>query len=123
MTDAPLDQVEEPVDLEELALDLEEPAPVNETPEERKRRHARIRQRRKRRRDEAAKQRAAAVPVTFEAYKGTQADLALICELGGFEEQAEAITLILRNVADLARRDRHAFEQFVSIPSRKEAQQ
>lgn len=123
MTDAVLDQVEEPIDLEELALDLEEPAPANETPEERKRRHARIRQRRKRRRDEAAKQRAAAVAVTFEAYKGTQADLALICEHGGFEEQAEAITLILRNVADLARRDRHAFEQFVSIPSRKEAQQ
>lgn len=123
MTDEQLDQVEDPVDFEELALDLEEPAPANETPEERKRRHARIRKRRQRRRQEHAALRAASQPITFEAYKGTQADLALICELGGFEEQAEAITLILRNVADLARRDRHAFEQFVSIPSRKEAQQ
>lgn len=123
MTDEQLDQAEAPVDFEDLALDLEEPAPANETPEERKRRHARIRKRRQRRRQEHAALRAASLPITFEAYKGTQADLALICELGGFEEQAEAITLILRNVADLARRDRHAFEQFVSIPSRKEAQQ
>lgn len=123
MTDEQLGQVEAPFDFEELALDLEEPAPANETPEERKRRHARIRKRRQRRRQEHAALRAASQPITFEAYKGTQADLALICELGGFEEQAEAITLILRNVADLARRDRHAFEQFVSIPSRKEAQQ
>lgn len=123
MTDEQLDQAEAPVDFEELALDLEEPAPANETPEERKRRHARIRKRRQRRRQEHAALRAASQPITFEAYRGTQADLALICELGGFEEQAEAITLILRNVADLARRDRHAFEQFVSIPSRKEAQQ
>lgn len=92
-----------------------------ESKEERQRRMARDRQRRKRLADEAKRVRAASRPVTFDAYQGTQDDLALICELGGFEVQAEAITLILRNVADLARRDRHAFEQFISIPSRKEA--
>jgi hypothetical protein len=94
--------------------------PQNETKADRERRLARDRQRRKRLADENAKLRAAAVPVTFEAYKGTQADLALICELGGFEEQAEAITLILRHVANLAKRDRHAFDELIRIPSRPE---
>lgn len=112
-----------PTDLEALAFDLEEPAPDGETAEDRKRRHARIRKRRQRRRQEIAQLRASSVPVTFEAYKGTQADLALICELGGFEEPAEAITLILRNVADLARRDGHAFAEFIRIPSRTEVDQ
>lgn len=91
-----------------------------ETKEERVRRLNRDRQTRKRLADAAAAVRAEALPITFEAYKGTQADLALICELGGFEERAEAITLILRNVADLARRDRHAFAAFTRIPSRPE---
>jgi hypothetical protein len=95
-------------------------APQNETKEDRTRRLARDRKRKQRLAEENAKVRAAAVPVTFEAYKGTQADLALICELGGFEEQAEAITLILRNVANLAKRDRHAFDEFIRIPSRPE---
>jgi len=109
---------EDAVELADLSLDLEEPAPAGETAEERKRRHARIRKRRQRRREELATLRAASRPITFEAYQGTQADLALICELGGFEEPAEAITLILRNVAELGRRDHHAFEQFTRIPSR-----
>lgn len=95
-------------------------APVQETKEERARRLARDRKRKQRLAEENARVRAEAVPVTFEAYKGTQQDLALICALGGFEEQAEAITLILRNVANLAKRDRHAFEEFIHIPSRDE---
>lgn len=94
-----------------------------ETKEERTRRLARERQQRKRTADAAAAVRAEAQPITFEAYKGTQADLALICELGGFDERAEAITLILRNVADLARRDCHAFAAFIRIPSRPEVDQ
>lgn len=97
--------------------------PALETKEERERRQARDRQQRKRTKDAAAAVRAEAQPITFEAYKGTQADLALICELGGFEEQAEAITLILRNVAELARRDCHAFAEFIRIPSRPEVLQ
>lgn len=95
-------------------------APPLETKEQRARRKARERQQRKRQKDAAAAVRAEAQPISFEfdAYRGTHADLALICERGGFEEQAEAITLILHNVADLARRDRHAFAEFIRIPSR-----
>lgn len=101
---------------------MTELAPL-ETKEGHIRRLACERQKRKRTADAAAAVRAEALLITFEAYKGTQADLALICELGGFEEPAEAITLILRNVADLARRDGHAFGAFVRIPSRAEVVQ
>jgi hypothetical protein len=104
-------------DLASLALDIEEPALEGETPADRQRRHARIRKRRQRRREELEKLRASSVLVTFEAYKGTQADIELICAVGGFDEQDEAITLILRNVADLARRDSQAAVDFLRIPS------
>jgi hypothetical protein len=99
--------------------------PALETKEERDRRLARVRQQRKRQADAAAAVRGEAQPIAFEfdAYRGTHADLALICERGGFEEQAEAITLILHNVAELARRDCHAFAEFIRIPSRHEVLQ
>lgn len=104
-------------------FDLHEPATEGETPEDRTRRLARIRKRKERQRDAAAALRNGATTITFDAYQGTQDDLALICAEGGFDQVEEAMTLLLRNVADLARRDSHAFKQLVKFPSRKDAAQ
>jgi len=92
-----------------------------ESKEERARRKARERQARKRLKDAAAAARAQAREVKFDAYKSTQESLELICQLGGFEEEAEALTLIIHNVAELAKRDRHAFDLLTRIPSRSSA--
>lgn len=105
------------------SFDLYEPAPEGETPDERKRRQARIRKRKQRLAEAKAALEKGVIPVSFDAYPGTAEDVATICDAGEFEEFQEAITLILRNVAELARRDRHAFAKFISIPSRKEADQ
>lgn len=101
---------------------------MNESKEERSRRKARERKQRQREKKIKSEEKEAekwaalgAQPISFIAYKGTIADLALIRELGGFEgdeADEEAITLILHNVAALARRDRHAFDRFTAIPSR-----
>lgn len=67
------------------------------------------RQRRKRERD--AKHRAAvgAQKFKWETYTGTRADLELMQQVGGFDEPAEVITLAVRYLAGLARRDPAAF--------------
>lgn len=112
-----------PAPIDPERFDLHEPAPEGEKAEDRARRLARIRKRKQRLAEAMAALQKGAVTVSFEAYPGTADDVATICDAGEFEEFQEAITLILRNVADLARRDRHAFAQFVSFPSRKEADQ
>ena len=87
-----------------------------ESKAERQRRLARERKARQREREaeEALKGR----KVEFIAYRATQDSLALICEVGGFEQEEEALTLMIHNIAELARRDRHAFDKFTAIPSR-----
>lgn len=102
-------------------FDLHDPAPADETPEDRKKRLARIRQRKKRSADAQAALRGGAKDYPFEAYAGTQSDIAQLCQLGGFEEFQEMFTVVLRNLADLAARDSHAVKQYLAIPSRKDA--
>ena len=102
-------------------FDLHEPAPADESPEDRKKRLNRIRQRKKRAADALALLRNGAKDYPFEGYTGTQNDIAQLCQLGEFEEFQEMFTLVLRNLADLAARDSHAAKQFFAIPSRKEA--
>lgn len=49
----------------------------------------------------------------MELYQGTREALARICQAGQFSEPAEAITLLVHNVADLAERDPSRFAEFI----------
>lgn len=107
--------------MSEDEFDLHEPVPEGETPEERKRRRARIRKRKQRAAEAAAQLRGGAKSYALEAYTGTQGDIELLNQLGEFEEFQEMFTVVLRNLADLAKCDSHAAKQFLVIPSRKDA--
>lgn len=109
-------------------------------------RQNRERQQKKRLRDAQAKLKAEAFQlpaITF--YGGTVQAMIDVCKAGGFEESAEALTLLAHGGArlakkdpaafadllapvlaalaiagaDLAKRDRHAFELLIAPPSRK----
>lgn len=109
-------------------------------------RQNRERQQKKRLRDAQAKLKAEAFhlpAITF--YGGTVQAMIDVCKAGGFEESAEALTLLAHGGArlankdpaafadllapvlaalaiagaDLAKRDRHAFELLIAPPSRK----
>lgn len=67
------------------------------------------RQRAKRQRDAQHLQRVGAETIKLTTYRGTRADLALMQAVGGYEEPAEVITLAVRYLAGLARRDPTAF--------------
>jgi hypothetical protein len=98
-------------------------APAGETPEERKRRQARLRKQKQRQAEKLAVMRAEAVKVPLELYAGTVKALRDVCAAGGFDgPQAaeEAITLLLHGAAALASRDSHAFAQLIAPPSRQE---
>lgn len=111
-------------------------------------RQNRERQQKKRLRDAQAKLKAEAFhlpAITF--YGGTVQAMIDVCKAGGFEESAEALTLLAHGGArlankdpeafaallapvlaalaiagaDLAKRDRHAFELLIAPPSRKGA--
>ncbi len=62
-------------------------------------------------RDRRAKhlERVGAESMKLTTYRGTRADLALMQQVGGFDEPAEVITLAVRYLAGLARRDPAAF--------------
>lgn len=84
---------------------------TNETKLERKRRLARERSARRRKR---ARQRAEAIGETKFKMKmgaGTAADIACISQAGAYKESAEAVTLAIRYLAGLARRDPIAFRE------------
>ncbi|WP_312929122.1 hypothetical protein [Stutzerimonas nitrititolerans] len=53
--------------------------------------------------------RVGAEVMKLTTYRGTRADLALMQQVGGFEEADEVITLGIRYLAELARRDPAAF--------------
>lgn len=98
-------------------------APEGETPLERTRRLARERKRRQRQNEALAKVRAEAVKFSADFFGGTVKALQRVIEAGGFtgaEAAEEAITLLLHGAADLADRDRHAFERLIAPPSRCE---
>lgn len=96
-------------------------APEGESKKDRERRLARERKRKQRQREDLAKVQAEAIKVPLELYQGTVKALQAVIEAGGFDgPQAaeEAITLLLHGAADLAARDRHAFDQLIAPPSR-----
>lgn len=88
-------------------------------PAERQRELARLRQERKRKAAGADQVRAQSLPYKFDVYPGTRADLDLICQTEGFEQWAEFVTLVARNVADQIRRDCHEYRSLLAFPSRK----
>ena len=69
------------------------------------------RQQNKRDRDAAHAELVGAEKTKITTYRGTRADLALMQQVGGFEEQDEVITLAIRYMAGMARRDQAAFLQ------------
>lgn len=67
------------------------------------------RQQAKRERDARHLVRVGAEKMTLVTYRGTREDLALMQAVGGFDEPDEAITLGVRYLAGLARRDPAAY--------------
>lgn len=88
-------------------------------PAERQRELARLRKARQRKADGADQVRAQSLPYKFDVYPGTRDDLELICQTEGFEQWAEFVTLVARNVADQIRRDCHDYRPLLAFPSRK----
>jgi hypothetical protein len=67
------------------------------------------RQQNKRDRDAAHAELVGAEKTKIVTYRGTRADLELMQQVGGYEERDEVITLAIRYMAGLARRDPAAF--------------
>ncbi|MCY1286460.1 hypothetical protein D9M70_354340 [compost metagenome] len=67
------------------------------------------RQQAKRNRDAEHKARVGAEKFSFITYAGTRADIECIRQVGGYEEVEEGLTLAIRYMAGLARRDPAAF--------------
>lgn len=63
------------------------------------------RQRRKRERDAQHRAAVGAEKFTWETYAGTREDMECIRLVGGFEQVEEGLTLAVRYVANMARRD------------------
>ena len=82
---------------------------TQETRAERKRRLARERQASRRRRIAEHRKAVQAETLKLEIYGGTRADLDLVRSRGGFEEDAEALTLGIRYLARLAQTDPTGF--------------
>lgn len=68
-----------------------------------------LRQQAKRDRKAEHLERVGAETLKLTIYRGTRADLALMQQVGGYEEPAEVITLAVRYLAGLARRDPAGF--------------
>lgn len=86
---------------------------TQETPADRKQRLARDRQQARRDRIKARREAMGAEWFKLEMGAGTRAALKRVCEAGQFEEDAEALTLLIHGAADLARRDPVAFAALV----------
>lgn len=84
-----------------------------ETPEQRKTRLARLRKQAQRDRERTHRAKVDAQEFRMEMYAGTRAELARICQAGQFEEPAEAITLLVHNVAELIERDPSRFAEML----------
>ncbi|MEK2631633.1 hypothetical protein AAAC13_01955 [Pseudomonas aeruginosa] len=86
---------------------------TNETKTDRQRRLARERQRAKRERDALRRAALGGRRFNMDMYQGTADALDLICAAGGFAEPAEAVTLLLHNVAEIAERDASRFAELI----------
>jgi len=70
---------------------------------------------RKREEERLTEMGAVVEPLTM--YLGTQADLEFIKEVGGFEESAEAITVMIHAVAAIIKRDSHEKNKLLKLPT------
>ncbi|KSH06993.1 hypothetical protein AO964_22990 [Pseudomonas aeruginosa] len=86
---------------------------TTETKAERRRRMARERQRAKRERDALRRAALGGRRFNMDMYQGTADALDLICAAGDFAEPAEAVTLLLHNVAEIAERDASRFAELI----------
>ena len=86
---------------------------TGETKAERQRRLARERQRVKRERDALRREALGGRRFSMDMFQATADALALICQRGGFDEPAEAVTLLLHNVAEIAERDASRFAELI----------
>lgn len=84
---------------------------MTETKADRIRRQNRDRQQARRERERRHREAVGAETFKMEMYAGTRQDLALMQHVGGYEEIEEALTLAIRYMASLARRDPAAFLQ------------
>ncbi|MFT0211805.1 hypothetical protein VQ643_04215 [Pseudomonas sp. F1_0610] len=85
--------------------------------QELKRKQARERKQAERERKRAHREAMGAREFRMEMYRATTQALEHICHVGGFEQEAEAITLLLHNVAELAERDPSRFQELLKIRS------
>ncbi|OQR35892.1 hypothetical protein BWR15_06075 [Pseudomonas sp. T] len=77
------------------------------------RRQDAIRQRRLRANRKARKAALGAEKIKLEAYAGTRADIEAVRMVGGFDDEAEAITLGLRLLGNMARRSPAKFRNAI----------
>lgn len=73
------------------------------------------RKRDQRRREKAHLESVGATKFEMTMYRGTSEALQEILEAGGFEEPAEAITVLIHNAAKLVKRDMSQFNELTSI--------
>ncbi|MCQ4310893.1 hypothetical protein NAV33_03125 [Pseudomonas stutzeri] len=78
---------------------------------ERVRKQNAARQQSKRDRTLLHREKVGAEKIKFEIYSGTRRDLDAMQQVGGYTEAGEAITLAIRYMADMARRDPAAFAE------------
>jgi hypothetical protein len=90
-----------------------------ESKADRKRRLAAERQRRKRRRDAQRRAKCGSKSLTLDLFQATRAALEVICEQGGYSVPAEAVTIAIHGVAELAMRDKPRFAELMKTGSRK----
>lgn len=84
---------------------------MTETKADRIQRQSKDRQQAKRERERRHHEAVGAETFKMEMYTGTRQDLALMQQVGGYEEVEEALTLAIRYMESLARRDPAAFLQ------------
>lgn len=84
---------------------------MKEDKAERIRRQNKDRQQAKRERERKHREAVGAHTFKMDMYAGTRRDLEYLQRVGGFEEIEEALTLAIRYLAGLARRDPAAFLQ------------
>lgn len=88
---------------------------TQETRKERKTRLARARKQAQRNREREHRAKVDAQEFRMEWYAGTRAELERIRLAGGFEESAEALTLLIHNTAELIERDPSRFAEMVRM--------
>ncbi len=55
--------------------------------------------------------------LSMDMYKGTCADVDFLKSAGGFEQDEEVITLLVRNAAIMLKRDMSRFEELLGLPT------